>query len=71
MTDRDPERPPRGRILTSLQIETPLDEFRRHFAKKERSFEGTADGRASEIHQRAFELAERLIRQHGGGDDRC
>jgi hypothetical protein len=68
MPERNPERPPRGSVLTPMQIETPLEEFRRHFAKKQRSFEGTADGRASEIHRRAFELAESLIRRHSGGE---
>ena len=65
------ERAPRPNILTSLQIDTPLEEFRRHCEKKQRSFEGAAEGRASETYRRAFELAESLIRRHGGGDGRC
>ena len=63
----DSSRP--GPILSSLQIGSPLDEFRSHFAKKQRSFEGAASPRAAEIYKRAFELAEQLIRkQRGGGD---
>ena len=71
MRERKPESAPRGSILTSLQIDTPLEEFRRHIEKKRRSFEGTADGRAIEIHRRAFALAEELIRAQIGGEDRC
>ena len=58
-------------ILTSLQIETPLEEFRRHFQKRKRSFEGTAGGRSTDVYQRAFDLAEQLIRKQRGGDERC
>ncbi len=58
-------------ILTSLQIETPLEEFRRHFKKRQRSFEGLAGGRAADVYRRAFELAEQLIRKQRGGDERC
>lgn len=68
---RDRKRATARPILTSLQIETPLEEFRRHFAKKQRSFEGTGDGKPTEIYRRAFELAEHLIRKQGGGDTPC
>ena len=61
----------RGAILSSLQIETPLEEFRNHVRKKQRSFEGGATGRAAEIYKRAHELAEQLIRKQRGGDERC
>ena len=60
-----------GPILSSLQIGSPLDEFRSHFTKKQRSFEGAASPRAAEIYKRAFELAEELIRKQRGGGDRC
>ena len=63
-------RSPQSAILTSLQIETPLEEFRRHFQKRRRSFEGTGGGRAVEVYRRAFELAEQLIRKQRGGDER-
>jgi hypothetical protein len=69
--DPIPDRSSRPNILASLQIDTPIEEFRRHCEKKQRSFEGAAEGRASEIYRRAFELAESLIRRQGGGDGRC
>ncbi|MGA1488314.1 MAG: hypothetical protein ACYTGJ_07575 [Planctomycetota bacterium] len=60
-----------GAILSSLQIGTPLEEFRSHYRKKQRSFEGMAVARPAEIYRRAFELAEELIRKQRGGDDEC
>jgi len=69
--DPTPRRPPRPNILTTLQIDTPIEEFRRHCEKKQRSFEGAAEGRASEIYRRAFELAESLILRRGEGEGRC
>lgn len=64
-------RPSPGTILTALQIGTPLDEFRHHFEKKQRSFDGAGEGRARDIYRRAYELAEALIQKGGGGGASC
>lgn len=66
-----PDRAARPNILTSLQIDTPLEEFRRHCEKKQRSFEGATEKRASEIYRRAFELAENLLRRRSGEGGPC
>ncbi len=57
--------------LDEVAIDPPLDEFRRTFEKKIRSFEGEGGEDRRAPYAKAFELGESLIRRELGLGDSC
>ncbi|MEM7262474.1 MAG: hypothetical protein AAF488_10830 [Planctomycetota bacterium] len=57
--------------LGDVAIDPPLEEFRRTFEKKIRSFEGDGGEDRREPYTRAFELGEAMIQRKLGEAESC
>mgnify|MGYP000083921383 CR=1 FL=1 len=58
-------------LFSELAVQPPLEEFRRTYAKRMRSFESTEEGEGDqqEAYRKAFALAEKKIIERLGGED--
>ncbi len=56
-------------LFSELAVQPPLEEFRRTYAKRLRSFESTdGEGDQLEAYRKAFELTEKKIIERLGGE---